>query len=68
MGGWSLWHVWRTGEVHAGFWWGGLMEREHLEDLDVEGRIILRWIFKKLDSVAWTGFFWLRIGRCDRRF
>jgi len=44
------------------------MEREHLEDLDVEGRIILRWIFKKLDSVAWTGFFWLRIGRCDRRF
>jgi hypothetical protein len=35
------------GEVHTGFWWGNLRERDHLEDLGVDGMIISRWIFKK---------------------
>jgi len=26
---------------------GNLMERDHLEDTGVDGRIILRWIFRK---------------------
>jgi len=39
--------VWGTGEVHVGFWWGNLRERDHLEDPDLGGRIILKWIFKK---------------------
>ena len=29
--------------------------RDHLEDLSVDGRITLKWIFKKWDWVAWTG-------------
>jgi hypothetical protein len=33
--------------VQTGFWWGNLRERDHLEDLGVDGRIILRWIFRK---------------------
>jgi hypothetical protein len=33
--------------MHAGFWWGNLMEEDHSEDLGVDGRIILKWIFKK---------------------
>jgi hypothetical protein len=34
-------------EVHKGFWRGNLMERDHLEDPGIDGRIILRWIFRK---------------------
>ena len=33
----------------TGFWWGNLKERVHLEYPDVDGRIILRWIFRKWD-------------------
>ena len=28
---------------------------------DVDGKIILRWIFRKWDVQAWTGLSWLRI-------
>ena len=49
-------------EVCTGFWWGNLRERDHWGDPDVDGRIILRWIFKKwVVGTRWT---WLRIGTC----
>ena len=31
--------------------------------LDVDGRIILRWISRKWEGVLWTRWSWLRIGR-----
>jgi hypothetical protein len=34
----------------------------HLEDLGVEGRIILKIIFKKYNAMAWTGLILLRTG------
>ena len=37
-------------------------ERGHWGDQDVDGRIILRWIFRKLEGVVGTGWSWLRIG------
>jgi hypothetical protein len=42
--------VWAGHVAHKGFWWGNLMERNHLEDLGVEERITLKWIFKKWDG------------------
>jgi hypothetical protein len=39
----------------TGFWWGNLSERDKLEDAGVDGRIILRWIFKKWDLRALAG-------------
>ena len=37
------------GEVSIGFWKGGLKERDHLEDLVVNGRIILEMGWEDLD-------------------
>jgi len=43
-------------------WWGELMERDYLEDMGVDGNIILKRIFKKWNGETWTGLLWLRIG------
>ena len=50
------------GEVCTGFWWGNRRERDHWGDPDVDGRIILRRIFRKWEGVVGTGWSWLRIG------
>jgi hypothetical protein len=34
------------GEVCAGFWWENLRERDHWGDPGIDGRIILRRIFR----------------------
>jgi len=55
-------HVWGRGEVHTAFWWEILMERDHLEDRGLDGRIIIRCTFRKWERGACTGLIWLRIG------
>jgi hypothetical protein len=43
------------GDVYTVFWWGNLRERYHLGDPNVDGRIILRWVFRNCDMAVWTG-------------
>ena len=42
-----MWHLWGRWEVPTGFWWENPRERDHFEGTGVDGRIILKWIFKK---------------------
>jgi hypothetical protein len=35
-----------TVEAFTEFWWGNLKERDHWGDPGMDGRIILRWIFR----------------------
>ena len=58
-------HVGRYGEGERriqGFGGGNLRGRDYLGDPDVDGRIILRWIFRKWYVGVWTGSSWLKIG------
>jgi hypothetical protein len=42
-------HIARMGKrgMHIGFWLESQKERDHYEDLDVGGRIILKWILEE---------------------
>jgi hypothetical protein len=33
--------------MHTGVWWGSLREGNHLEDQGVDGRVLLKFVFKK---------------------
>jgi len=41
---------------------GNIRKRDHVEDLSVDGKIILKIIFNNWDEQTWTGLVWLRIG------
>ena len=45
--------------MHTGIWRENLREREHLEDLLVDGRVILECIFKKWNE----GLDWIDLAR-----
>jgi len=45
--GLSMWNVWETEEVHTGFWWWNINEGVYLENLGLDGRIILKWVCNK---------------------
>jgi hypothetical protein len=45
--------------VHTGFWWEDPREGDHLGDLDVDGRIILKRIFKKWNG----GMDWIELAQ-----
>jgi len=52
----GMWHVCERGEVHTG--WGKVRERDNFENVGIDGRIILKWIFKMWDhyiNLAWDG-------------
>jgi hypothetical protein len=40
--------------------------RNHLGDVSVNGRIILKFILRKCGVRLWAGFMWLRVGSSGR--
>ena len=42
-----LWHICRSRKVRTGFWRGNLRGRDHLEELGIDGRIVLKRISNK---------------------
>ena len=56
-------------EMHTGSWFWHLMGKDHLEDLGVGGKLILKWIFQE---VGWGGKDWFHLegGRrlCTRQW
>jgi hypothetical protein len=58
-----VWYVacMREGEVCTGIWGENLRERDHCGDPGIDWKIIFKWIFRKWDVGAWTGFSWLMI-------
>ena len=62
-------HVASMGEERGriGSWWGNRRERDHWEDLGVDGWIILGWISRRWDVGMWTRLGWPRTGTGDGR-
>jgi hypothetical protein len=53
---WWAGHIERMGRgpVHREFWWGNLRERGHIEEPGVDGRIMVRSVFRKwVGGVDW---------------
>jgi hypothetical protein len=40
-------------EMHTKYWWESQKERDHYEDLDVDERIILKWLYRNRMECYW---------------
>jgi len=56
-----MWHVWGRNEMNAWFQWVNLKKRDSLQDLGVDGSIILKFVMNTCCRRVWTGFIWLRV-------
>jgi len=36
--------------MHKGFWWGNLKKSDHLEDLGIKGRVLLKQFLNRMDG------------------
>jgi hypothetical protein len=47
-------------EMHP-IWWRNMKERDHVEDIRVDGKIILKCIFREWCEKVWTALLWFSI-------
>jgi len=47
---------------------GNMKERANLEDLSVDGTVILKCVLKEHNGMAWSGFIWLKTGKSGGLF
>jgi hypothetical protein len=33
--------------MHTGVWLGNVQERDHVEEIGIDGRVVLKWVLKK---------------------
>ena len=45
-----MWHIWERRVMNTEFWWTNLKKNGHLEDLGIDGRMILK---RTLNSTEW---------------
>jgi hypothetical protein len=53
--------IWGRGEVYTELWWGNLRKRDHLQDPGLNGKVILKWVFRRWAVEVWTGSIWLSL-------
>jgi hypothetical protein len=56
-----MWHGRGRGEVHTGLYWKNLRKGDHLKDPGLDGKIILKWIFERLDGGG--GMDWMNLAQ-----
>jgi len=44
-------------EMRARFWWEILNDRDYIEDLGIDGWIMLKWVLKGYKEMSWTDFY-----------
>jgi hypothetical protein len=49
--------VWGKEQIHRDFWWESLSARDHLENLEVDGRKMSKQVLKKLVERMWNTCF-----------
>jgi len=51
-------------EGHTGFWWGDMREGDHFENLGTDGKMIIKWIFRKCE---WGDTDWIDLAQDKNR-
>jgi hypothetical protein len=55
--------------MYLSFWTGAIMGKDHMEELGIDGKIILNWFYlQTLGSRLWNELMWLRVGTGGRFF